>query len=138
MESHLTKYRKVMPALALIFHLVELGDGKAMGSVSETAALMAAAWCEYLESHAGRVYGGATTPGMEAAREIAKHIKRRAVIDGMKFRDVYRNQWTHLSTPEEVRPGMEVLEEYEWVKLERVTTGGRPTELIHLNPRLNL
>ena len=41
LESHLTKYRKLMPSLALIFHLVDVADGNEPGAVSEQAALMA-------------------------------------------------------------------------------------------------
>ena len=39
MESHLTKYRKLMPSLGLIFHLVDVADGAMPGLVSETARL---------------------------------------------------------------------------------------------------
>lgn len=138
MESHLTKYRKLMPALALIFHVVDMADGKATGPVSETAALMAAAWCDYLETHAGRLYGAAITPGMDAAREIVKHIRRGAVKDGMRFRDIHRNQWARLTTPEDVRAGIEVLQEYDWLEIKRTTTGGRPSEVICPNPRIKV
>ncbi|TLN23780.1 DUF3987 domain-containing protein, partial [bacterium] len=88
LESHLTKYRKLMPSLALIFHLVDVADGNEPGAVSEQAALMATAWCEYLESHAYRLYGGMTAPGMEAAREIIKHLCRGAIRDGATLREI--------------------------------------------------
>jgi hypothetical protein len=139
LESHLAKYRSLMPSLALIFHVVELADGSTeAGPVSDRAALRAAAWCHYLESHAGRVYGGATMPGMESAREIVKHIKRGAIKDGATFRDVYRNQWTRLATLEEVRAGMEVLQEYDWLTLDEITTGGRPSKIVRLNPAIKV
>lgn len=141
LESHLTKYRSLMPSLALIFHLVDMVDGMAMGPVSERAALMAAAWCDYLESHAGRIYGGATMPGMEAAREIIKHIRRGAIQNGCKPKDIYKNQWSRLATPEEVKAGLEVLEEYEWLTVEKITQGergGRPSDIITLNPHIKL
>lgn len=139
MESHIAKYRSLMPSLALIFHLVEVADGSATpGPISEKAALMASAWCDYLESHAGRVYGGATMPGMEAAREVIKHIHRGVIQSGCKPKDIYRNNWSRLTTPEEVKTGLEVLEEYEWLIVEKVTTGGRPSEIITLNPHIKL
>jgi putative DNA primase/helicase len=139
LESHLAKYRSLMPSLALIFHLVAVADGsKTAGPVSERAALMAAAWCQYLESHAGRVYGGATMPGMESAREIVKHINQGAIQDGAKFRDIHRNQWTRLATPEELRAGMEVLQEYDWLTVDKITTGGRPSEIVRLNPTIKV
>jgi putative DNA primase/helicase len=51
LTSHLAKYRSLMPALALVFHLIAVADG--MGrevSVGVEAATRAAAWCEYLET----------------------------------------------------------------------------------------
>jgi len=45
MESHLVKYRSLMPSLALIFHLVDVVDGAATEHVSDVAAAMAADWC---------------------------------------------------------------------------------------------
>ena len=109
MESHLIKYRSLMPSLALIFHLVAVADGSTPpGPVSGPAAQMAAEWCEYLESHAARVYGGAMMPGMEAAKEIVKHIRRNAIQNGCTPRDIYRNQWSKLTSPEEVKAGLRI------------------------------
>lgn len=138
MESHLVKYRKLMPSLALIFHLVAVADGSAEGLVSGEAAVLAAEWCEYLESHAVRIYGAATLPGLEQAREIVRHIKRGAVQDKCKPKDIYRNHWARLSTPDEVRAGLELLEQYDWLVVEKVPTGGKPSEIVKLNPRINL
>ena len=136
MESHLTKYRKLMPALALIFHCIELADNTAWGAVSETAAIMAATWCDYLESHAARIYRAGTMPGMESAREIVKHIKRGAIQDKSSLRDIYKNHWSHLDTLEDVKSGLEVLEAHDWLIIENRQTGGRPTQIIMLNPHL--
>lgn len=134
LESHLTKYRKLMPSLALIFHLVDVADGNEPGSVSEQAALMAMSWCDYLESHAYRLYDGMTAPGMEAAREIIKHLRRGAIRDGATLREIWRPQWSKLTSSEEVKAGIEVLVEYDWLTVEKEQTGGRPTERIRLNP----
>lgn len=136
MESHLTKYRKLMPSLALIFHLVAVAAGSAEGQVSGEAALIAAEWCEYLESHAVRIYGAATIPGLEQAREIVRHIKRGSVQDKCKPKDIYRNHWARLTTPDEVKAGLELLEQYDWLTVEKVPTGGKPSEIIRLNPRI--
>jgi len=58
LESHLAKYRKLIPGLALILHLAEGGRGP----VTEQAVLKALAWAEYLESHALRAYGSVSQP----------------------------------------------------------------------------
>ena len=53
LEGHLAKYRKLVPALALMNHLADRGEGL----VSQRALLRALATAHYLESHARRVYG---------------------------------------------------------------------------------
>ncbi len=140
MESHLAKYRSLMPSLSLIFHLVSVVDGcEPVGPVSENAAKMAVAWCSYLESHAARIYGGTTSPGMESAKEIIKHIRRGDIKDGDTVRSIYRGrEWSKLTGPEEVKAGLSVLEDYDWLTVEKVTNskGGRPSEAVKLNPKV--
>lgn len=140
MESHLAKYRSLMPSLALVFHLVSVADGAEQpGPVSQQAACMAVAWCEYLESHAARIYGGTSTPGMESAREIIKHIRRGEINDGMTIREIWRPQRSKLTSAEEVKAGLAVLEEYDWLIVEKIINarGGRPSESIKLNPKIS-
>lgn len=139
MESHLAKYRSLMPSLALVFHMVSVADGaEPSGPVSQQAACMAVAWCEYLESHAARIYGGASTPGIESAREIIKHIRRGEIKEGMTVREIWRPQWSKLTSAEEVKSGLAILEEYEWLIVEKILNvrGGRPSESIKLNPKI--
>lgn len=64
--SHLSKYRKLVPSLALINHLCDTGQG----AVSESALLRAIAFSEYLESHARRIYSYATRPDIDAAKTL--------------------------------------------------------------------
>ena len=73
--EHLGKYRSLMPSLALIFHLVEYADGTASGPVSKAATLQACLWCQYLESHARRLYGLALDSGQMAAAALSKKIE---------------------------------------------------------------
>lgn len=141
-ESHLAKYRSLMPSLALIFHLVSVADGaEEPGPVSHPAARMAVAWCEYLESHATRIYGGTATPGMESAKEIIKHIRRGEIEDKHTVRSIYRaREWTKLASPEEVKAGLSVLEDYDWLTVEKIVSskGGRPSEIVRLNPKITI
>ena len=58
LEGHVAKYRKLVPALALINHLADSGDGL----VGIEALLKALAFSRYLESHARRVYGARARP----------------------------------------------------------------------------
>jgi hypothetical protein len=126
-----------MPSLALIFHLIEYVDGTAEGgAVGLRAALQAAAWCEYLESHATRLYSSAENPAIEAARALLERIRNGDVGDGDSTRSVYRRHWAKLSVPEEVSGACTVLEEFGWLRVEVVKTSGRSTTRLRLHPTL--
>ena len=138
--SHLSKYRKLMPALAVLF---ELADAAARGGDADTVSLrhtqQAAAWCEYLESHARRVYSCIVTPQLRAARELADKIKHRKVGADRFFscRDVYLKGWSGLDSPEAVKQAAEVLQDAGWVRdlsTESGPFGGRPSNRYEVNP----
>jgi hypothetical protein len=135
LEAHVAKYRSLMPSLALLFELIDT-EGFPVG-VGKTAALGAVAWCEYLETHAGRLYASAEKPAMEGARALLGRIRKGDVKDGSSAREIYRGRhWSKLSTPEEVTVAVAVLEDYGWLRIEKVETGGRPTTRIRLHPSL--
>jgi len=137
LESHLAKYRSLMPSLALIFQLIEFVDGSGDGgTVGLRAALQAAAWCEYLETHAARLYSSAQNPAMEGARALLDHIRKGDVSDGDSTRSVYRKHWTKLTTPDEVSGACQVLEEFGWLRIEALKTSGRSTTRLRIHPRL--
>jgi hypothetical protein len=148
--SHLSKYRKLMPALALLFELADRAssvgfDGSSLAGSQTFVSLehgrRAAAWCEYLESHARRVYSCVVTPQLRAAGELAVKIKRRKVgADGVfSCRDVYQNGWSGLNSPEAVKQAVEVLQDAGWVRElpgESRPSGGRPPDRYEVNPRV--
>lgn len=139
--SHLSKYRSLMPALALLFHLIDCDPSQAgyEAEVGLDATLRAISWCEYLETHAVRVYASATNPDMERAGALLKHLKRGDVADLSMPRDIYVHGWEHLQTAEEVEDALSTLEAYGWLRIEPQDAGpkgGRPTKIIHLHPSL--
>ncbi len=138
LESHLAKYRSLMPSLALVFHLVAFVEREAKaGKVGIEATCQAAAWCEYLETHAKRLYASAESPAMEGARALLGRIRKGDVKDGSSVREVYRGRhWSRLSNSEEASNAAAVLEEYGWLRVEKVDTGGRPATRIRLHPTL--
>jgi hypothetical protein len=137
LESHLAKYRSLMPSLALIFQLIEFVDGTGEGdAVGIRPTLQAAAWCEYLESHATRLYSSAENPAMDGARALLDRIRKGDVSDGDSSRSIYRKHWTKLSTPDEVNSACSVLEEFGWLRIEVIKTSGRSATRLRLHPSL--
>ena len=127
--SHLSKYRKLIPSLALINHLSEYGKG----AVTEKSLLRAIAYSEYLESHARRIYSSATRPDIDSAKTILNKLQGGKLSNPFKARDIYRACWTGVETPEKAQAAINLLVEYNHLFLEDVETGGRPTAYYHLN-----
>jgi putative DNA primase/helicase len=130
-ESHLAKYRKLVPGLALIIHLA---DGNS-GPVTRPAVLRALAWAEYLETHAKRLYASVTTPDAGTARAILKKIRGGDLSTVLTVREVWRPQWTGLTCLDQIKAGFKLLVEHDWMVETRKDTGGRPTNEYQLNPR---
>jgi uncharacterized protein DUF3987 len=139
LEAHLSKYRSLMPSLALIFQLIDFVDDEGSeeaGVVGVQAARMAIRWCSYLETHARRLYASAENPAMEGARALMERIREGYVVDGDSTRDVYRKHWAKLSSPDEVKSACSVLEDFGWLRLETIKTDGRSTTKLRLHPTL--
>ena len=136
-EAHLAKYRSLMPTLALLRHLVDVVDGSVEpGRVSLDAARTGAAWIEYLEPHARRLYAVELDPGRAGAKVLAEHILAGDVPDGESLRDVQHREWSQLRSSGQVEAAVDVLAKQGWVRVERSSTGGRPSKLIRLHPEL--
>jgi hypothetical protein len=141
--AHLSKYRSLMPSLALLFALADLAASDAPIAAGMTVGLnharQAAAYCGYLESHARRVYACVVSPEAAAARDLARHIRAGDLRAMFRTRDVYFKGWTGLDSPERVRAALELLEDAAWVrKAEQPSpgSGGRPSEAWSVNPKV--
>jgi len=149
--SHLSKYRKLMPALALLFELadwaaagpgnLEVGSTDQFPCISVEHTKQAVAWCEYLESHARRIYSCVTTPQMRAAQLLAEKVKKHQIAQDGFFscREVYLKGWSGLDTPELARMAVEVLVDAGWIRdvnSESGPLGGRPSARYQVNPRV--
>jgi hypothetical protein len=141
--AHLAKYRSLLPSLAGIFELADRAANAELAAetfITREHAEQAVALCEYLESHAKRMYGCLVSPEMAAARELARHLALGELPGTFTTRDVYRRGWTGLAQPDHVRNALELLADSGWVRqLEIVPTltGGRPTEQWECNPRIS-
>jgi putative DNA primase/helicase len=140
-ESHFIKYGRLMPALALVFELVNAA-ARAFEpfepTISGESAKLAAAWCQFLMAHAKRIYGLGIAATEIRARALAVHIQKGEVKsslpEGFTARDVYLKHWAGLNTPELVAEPLEMLEYLGWIRGAFLSKGGRPTTAYQINP----
>ena len=131
-EAHLSKYRSLVPSLALLIHLAE--DG--VGPVSIASLERAIGWASYLESHADRIYAMVSRADVAAAGRLADKLLARELKDGFALREVYRPQWAGLTSREEALAAVQVLEDHEWLMVTKENTDGAPRTRHWVNPRI--
>ncbi|QVL50779.1 MAG: DUF3987 domain-containing protein [Thiocapsa sp.] len=131
MESHLAKYRSLAPSLALLIHLA--GDPDAE-PVSHDALLRALAWCEYLETHARRIYAPALTRAMTCAVELARRLPD--LPDGFLARDVYRKGWRTLDIDGTALALAVLIDHHHLRAVEPEPGPGRPATRYRIHPAL--
>lgn len=143
LESHLAKFRKLVPALALIFALIDTPETNLV--IGKHELLRAMAWAEYLRSHAERVYSAAVTPESTGAHTLLAKIKQGKLTEGIyrlaEFapRQVAVKGWAGLNSSEAVRKACEFLCEYGWLRVASAEVnplGGRPSGTYEIHPDL--
>jgi hypothetical protein len=134
LTGHLSKYRGLIPRLALIHHLASNG----LGPVSMEATTQALRWADYLESHARRVYASTGIDNAEAARSVWRRISKGDLADGFSARDLRRKSWAGLTDKARVESALEALVDADWLAADPVSTtnqGGRPSVAYRINPK---
>ncbi|MQW93381.1 DUF3987 domain-containing protein [Acinetobacter wanghuae] len=142
--QHLQKYPKLMASIALIFHLLEGIRFGSVDRVSEQSALMAVEWCNYLESHARRIYGLVLNAATSKAASLGLRLKKLSytddwIVNGFKARDIQRKNWKSLTDLHSVEAALDILVDYHWLNVKEVFTtdrGGRPTKQFYINPKI--
>jgi hypothetical protein len=139
-QQHLAKFDKLFPSIALILHLVDCAATGAKGPVTNKAALQAAAWCQYLESHARRCYGLIQDDGLRSAIALSQKVQQGKLEDGFTARDVRRNQWRYLTTDDAVQAALDWLEGDGWIRgtFNDPKGAGRRTVEYWINPVFKL
>ena len=140
--SHLSKYRKLVPALALIFALVDTPDSASI--IHENELMRALAWADYLRSHAERLYAAAVVPETAGAQTLLAKLKGGKLSDAhgnalLQFtpRQVAVKHWAGLGTPDAVRKAADLLADYGWLVKDVVSLPGRrDSEIYVLHPQL--
>jgi len=135
-ESHLAKYRSLMPSLALLFWLMDAVETNGNGCVSVAATEMAIGWCTFLEKHARKVYSVGIHNDQLGASILAKKIKRGELSDREAVRSIYRKQWTHLDSPDKVEDALTLLENFNWIQIEQTPVKGGYSRRIRIHPNL--
>ena len=131
LESHFAKYRKLVPSLALINHLADIGHGP----VGKEAMARALGLATYLETHAKRAYAAGPEAETATAKAILGHIRKGDLSDGFTLRDVCRPQWSNLTDRDQAQAGLHLLCDLDWIVAVGAPTGGRPTTRYNINPR---
>ena len=143
MVSHLSKYRKLIPALALVFALIDTPDSG--GVIGARELIRALAWGDYLRPHANRLYAAAVMPETTDAAALLSKIKGKkladrdgVVLDSFTPRQIAVKGWAGLGTPDTVRKAADLLADFDYLRRDVVqagAAGGRPSDRYSINPR---
>ena len=131
-QSHFAKYRSLVPALALLFHML---DGH-IGSVCEDCLSRALLFAKYLKKHAERIYASVSGHDHAAVRMLAERLLGGQLKDGFTCRTLTLKGWAGLSTKEQAQAAIDALVEYDWLIETEIRSGGRPTVKYSLNPNV--
>lgn len=126
-ESHLDKYRSLVPSLALLIHLADSPASGLFSPVSEVALLKALAWSEYLEGHMHRIYGLSASIDEDNAILLAKKFGSK-LKDCFTLRDVLQANWQGIGRDKEkALAAMGTLLDHGYIMAEQREANGRPT-----------
>ena len=133
-ESHFSKYRSLVPSLALIFNLLDGEGNKEL--ISESYVKQALSWVDTLSSHANKVYSVTVEDHWAEMRQLARKINMGSVKDKDSLRSIYRRHWAGLNTPSKLKGAIALLEKFDWVKIEQIQKHKTKSEIIRINPHL--
>ncbi|MGX4803980.1 DUF3987 domain-containing protein [Bradyrhizobium guangdongense] len=147
-EAHLSKHRKLVPALALIYEVADFVARRALavfpqvgpvaiGEVGDEAMRVAIETSDYLADHARKLYSAGSVR-MGAAEKLAEAILAGRPIDGMTIAGIVRARWKGLADDTEVAQAVDVLADLGWLRLQPVkrASGGPRTFKIELRPNV--
>ena len=124
MKEHLSKFPDLFARLAVIFHVIELADNAVsyqgptkQPQVPALHAQRAIQCCNYLESHARRIYSLAQNPPLTAALALAHKLQDPQVPlddwpeNGFTARDLERKHWAGVDSQNLAQAAIDRLEE---------------------------
>ncbi len=146
MQEHLSKYRSLLPSLALLFHLIEIADvptleGIEIGvpGISLRSFKLAEAWCDLLEQHARKIYSLINAAPIKPAAELIERIKAAELKDGFSLREIQRHGWRFLTDNETIARALNELVNAGWIwELKSERSFGHPEAISYLiNPKIS-
>lgn len=138
LNEHFSKHRKLVPALAMIFHIIVVADGDKSSCVSLKATQMAVLWEDYLQKHARRIYGLVLGTPCISTLALLERILDGSLRDGFTAHDVLQKRWTGFKDRSQVEKVCKALEDHGWIRSEKQTpspAGGRPTTRYRIHPK---
>ncbi len=137
MQQWLCKLNKPFAALALIRHVLRYGvkasvDRPICDEDAECAALLVQG---YLASHARRIFAGADAEATDA-RWIADQIENGSLGSSFTVRDLLTRNRARFKDAIVANAALQRLAAAHWVRLRRVETQGRPSEIWDVSPRI--
>lgn len=131
-HSHFSKYRSLIPGLALLFHKLE----NHQGGVCLDCLMASLNFAVYLKSHAIRIYASVHGHDFAPARALARKLLSGALQDGFTARSVYMKGWSNLNQ-EETNLALDVLLEYGWLRELVTDNPGRKTTQYFVLPNIS-
>ncbi len=128
--AHLSKFRGLVPRLALILHLA----GRGVGRIALEPMCVAIQWAHYLEAHSRRMYASVDMVTSDTARLLLRRIRNAELHDGFSQRDITQKGWSGLRDTAEVQQALRALQEFGWLRSTKIDTGGRAKEVFQIHP----
>jgi putative DNA primase/helicase len=132
--SHVAKYRGLFGRIALLCHIADSG---LVAEIPLRQVERAAGWCQYLESHARRIYGEGSPRSIAVI--LGDKIRTGALGKRFTLRELQKKGWTGLAHHNTIRAVLKELEDCGWIRKEpshKSELGGRRPEAFLVNPRL--
>ncbi|MBS0628163.1 MAG: DUF3987 domain-containing protein, partial [Verrucomicrobia bacterium] len=139
--EHLAKYPKLMPSLALIFHVIRVAGGDSPSYVSLEDATRAIKLCDYLEDHAKRIYSLVESKYIFKAKFLLEKLQEGMLGDGFTLRDISRKEWKDLKDSNDAKEACKELDERGWIKEKKIlptSKGGASTTRYYVHPILKI
>jgi Protein of unknown function (DUF3987) len=135
-ESHLAKYRSLIPSLALLIHIGSYDD--LSGDVQNGSLQKAIDFGSYLKTHALRIYNLAINNSAHLGKLLLEKIKIGKLENPFVIRDVKRAQWHGLTSDGSVETALKILVEYGYLRIKNTPTGVKPKIEYQINPAIKI